>query len=382
LTWGLRVVRLSFRNYMKITELKCCRRIRGGAPFALNQTARTGLACAISLLSILFFASPGAAQKKSTDRARSTATPDPRDRAPSRDPDRDAPDANYRVGAGDVLNIEVVGRRDLSAQYTVAQDGLLSMPLTGGVPAAGKTAVELSAELARRLSLYDRDITQVNVSVAEFRSRKVFILGAVLHPGKFSFAQPPNVWDAIGEAGGPTDDANLSAVEIIPSDQAEGRASQVVDIAAAIREGRVQGLERLRPGDTVRVPKSPLGTTNMGLGGTGSTVFLFGAINRPGPLPVDRQMDLMSAIVQSGGPAPDANLKAVQIVRKNGTRAIHMKVNLNDYIDRAMVSGNPPLVAGDTVFLPRQGSKGIGAALRTLGPILGVASTLVILFRK
>jgi len=328
-----------------------------------------GLLCAISLLTLLPAAPSGAAGAADRDR----------------DQGRDGAQgtANYRIGSGDVLNIEVVGRKDLSAPYTVGQDGLLFMPLTGGVPAEGKTAAELSAELARRLSLYDRDITQVNVAVSEFRSRKILVLGAVLHPGKISFAQLPNAWDAIGEAGGPTENANLSAVEVIPADQTSGRTTQTVDIASAIRDGRVQSLERLKPGDTVRVPSALPGTVGGMMGsGSSNSIFLFGAINRQGPLPVDKQTDLMSAIAQSGGPAPDANLKAVQIVRRNGPRVVHMKVNLNDYIDKAMISGNPPLMAGDTVFLPRQGSKGILAVIRTLSPVLAVASTVILVFRK
>ncbi|HYQ89172.1 MAG TPA: polysaccharide biosynthesis/export family protein [Candidatus Binatia bacterium] len=310
-------------------------------------------------------------------------TPKAPDRAQT--PPGNAPGTeNYRIGVGDVLNIEVVGRRDLSAQYTVAQDGVLFMPLTGGVPAEGKTAVELSADLARRLSLYDRDITQVNVSIAEFKSRRINVLGAVIHPGKFSFAQLPNIWDAIGEAGGPTEDANLSAVEVVPSDQSGGQTPQVVDVAAAVREGRVRSLDHLKPGDTVRVPKALPGTmpSNGLTGGASSSIFVFGAINRPGPLPVGGQTDLMSAIAQSGGPSPDANLSAVQIVRRTGPRAVHMKVNLNSYIDKAMISGNPPLMAGDTVFLPRQGTKGFLAVIRTLSPVLALASTVILIFRR
>ncbi|HYQ95747.1 MAG TPA: polysaccharide biosynthesis/export family protein [Candidatus Eisenbacteria bacterium] len=289
--------------------------------------------------------------------------------------------SNYRIGAGDVLNVEVVGRRDLSTQYTVGPDGVLFMPLTGGVTAEGKTVNELSAELARRLSLYDRDITQVNVSVAEFRSRKIFVLGAVVKPGKYSFAQLPNVWDAIGEAGGPAEDAQLSSVEVIPSDQTSGRASQIVDVAAAIREGRVQGLERLKPGDTVRVPKGLPGSGSA-LSATGNSVFMFGAITRPGPIPMERQMDLMAAIAQSGGPTPEANLNAVQIVRRNGPRTVHMKVNLNAFINKANSSGNPTLMAGDTVILPRQDSGGFLSVVRTLSPIVALASTIVILVRR
>ncbi len=290
-----------------------------------------------------------------------------------------APASNYRIGAGDVLSVEVIGRRDLSTQYTVGPDGVLFMPLTGGVTAAGRTVTELSAELARRLSLYDRDITQVNVSVSEFRSQKIFVLGSVLKPGKYSFAQLPTVWDAIGEAGGPTEDAELSAVEVIPSDQTGGRATQTVDVASAIREGRAQNLERLKPGDTVRVPKGLPGST---LNGAPSSVFLFGAVLRPGPVPMDRQIDLMSAIAQGGGPTPDANLKAVQIVRRNGSRSVHMKVNLSSYIDKANVAGNPPLMAGDTVILPRQGSGSFITALRILSPIVALASAIVILVRR
>src|SRR2546425_5392860 len=194
----------------------------GGKPCALSLLARVGLVCATSILVLLAAAGPsGAAEKPEVHPGAGTpGTP------------------NYRIGAGDILNVEVVGRKDLSAQYTVGQDGVLFMPLTGGVAAEGKTANELSAELARRLSLYDRDITQVNVSVSEFRSQKIFVLGAVLKPGKYSFAQLPTVWDAITEAGGPAEDAQLSAGQGIPRDATGGPATQTVDGAAPIRARR------------------------------------------------------------------------------------------------------------------------------------------------
>ena len=332
-----------------------CRRFPGGKSSERNLPVWAGLVLTLAVAIFLSSSAPSGAQ--------------------TQDPSLGG--AKYRIGSGDVLNVEVVGRRDLSAQYTVGQDGVLFMPLTGGINAEGKTSAELAAELARRLSLYDRDISQVNVSVAEFRSRRISVLGAVLHPGRFSFAQLPNVWDAITEAGGPADDAQLSAVEIIPSDQGTGQPARVVDVAAAIREGRVRNLERLRPGDTVRVPK---GLPGSGLA-TVSSVFMFGAITRPGPLPVERQIDLMTAVTQSGGPTPDANLKKVRIVRGKGASTVRMKVNLSDYIDKANMAGNPTLLAGDTVILTRQGS-GFMSLVRTLSPIVALASAVVILVRR
>ncbi len=289
------------------------------------------------------------------------------------------PAPDYRIGAGDLLNLEVVGRRDLSTQYSVGQDGVLFVPVIGGVPAEGKTTAELSAELGRRFSLYDRDISQVNISIAEFRSRKIYVLGAVLRPGKYSFAELPTVWDAISEAGGPTDDAQLSAVELIPSDASGGRTSQVLDVAAALKEGRLQSLERLKAGDTVRVPRGAGGTAP---GPSSNSVYLFGAIARQGSLSIEKASDLMAAVIQSGGPNPDANLSRVQIVRRNGGRTLHMKVNLNDYLGKAMNTGNPPLLAGDTVYFPRLESTGILSKLRTYSPFLALASTVFAFTRR
>ena len=361
------MIKLRVRKHMRNINLFGCRQSRGGKSHGRGYLTHMTLYLTLfaAILATVVPATGEVTQKKPpapSSASRGTPTV-----------------SNYRIGAGDVVSVEVIGRKDLSTQYTVGPDGVLFMPLTGGVTAEGKTVNELAAELARRLSLYDRDITQVNVSVAEFRSQKIFVLGAVLRPGKYSFAQLPTAWDAISEAGGPTEDAQLSAVEIIPSDQTGGRVTQVIDVAGAIREGRAQSLERLKPGDTVRVPKGLPGST---LNGAASSVFMFGAISRPGPIPMDGRIDLMTAIAQGGGPTADANLKAVQIVRKNGDRSVHMKVNLSSYIDKANVAGNPTLMAGDTVILPRQGSGGFLSAVRIISPILALASTVVILVRK
>jgi len=288
------------------------------------------------------------------------------------------PAQQYRLGAGDLLNIEVVGRRDLSAQYSVGQDGVLFMPLIGAVPAEGKTVAEMGAELGRRLSLYDRDITQVNVSVAEFLSRKIYVLGAVIRPGKYSFAELPTVWDAIGEAGGPTDDALLSAVEVIPGDPSGGRVPSVQDIAAAIKSGRLQSLERLKSGDTVRVPRG----AGAAVGASApNTVSLFGAIVRPGTLPIEQAPDLMTAVIQSGGATPDADLTRVDIVRKSGSRTMQMRVNMNDYIAKALPAGNPQLLAGDQIYLRRStyGTTGFSGFIRNYAPVIALITAVVLL---
>ncbi len=291
---------------------------------------------------------------------------------------REAPAAEadhaYLIGLGDVLRVEVPARADLSGQFPVGPDGNASIPVLGSIRAVGRTATDLAAELSRRFSLYDRDIRRVNVSVAEYKSQVIYILGAVLRPGKYTFAELPTIWDAIGEAGGPTEDAQLSAVQVIPSDSMGGVGVTTVDVAAALRDAHGGGLARLRAGDTVRVPRGLIPASPV------NAIFVFGAIATQGTLPLDQAPDLVTAIVRSGGPTPDANLAGVEIVRKSGGRILRMKVNLRAYFSQATESGDPPLEAGDTVFVPHLKGPGTGdrlATLRLAGVLLSLVSAVV-----
>jgi len=257
----------------------------------------------------------------------------------------------YRVGAGDVIRVDVAGRTDVSGSFTVAEDGTVTIPVVGSVRVQGRTANEVRSDLSRRVSLFDRSSPGVTVTVAEYKSRKIFVLGAVLLPGIYAFAEMPTVWDAIAEAGGPLDDANLEAVELIPGEGTDGRRTQVIDIGSAIRETRTDALPRLRPGDTVRVPR----------GSIASTVQLMGAIMHPGSLPFDQAHDLVTAVVRSGGPTGDAELDKVQIIRTNGQKITRIKVNLDRYFEKGDQAGNPRLQPGDTVFLPHSAGNGVSA---------------------
>ncbi len=288
------------------------------------------------------------------------------------------PPTGYAVGAGDQLKIDVLGRTDLSGLYNVAEDGTITLPLVGPIPVRGRTAQELSSDLSRRLSFFDRAITRVVVTVAQYRSQKIFVLGAVLIPGVYSFAQLPNAWEAMAEAGGPTQDADLTAVEVIPGDVTGGRTTSIIDVAAAIRDRRLESLEKLKVGDTVRVPR---GGTAAGLSGISSGISIFGAILRPGVMPATQAPDLVLAIITSGGPTADANLKGVEIVRRHGTRITRMKVNMAEYFEKATISGNPVLEPGDTIYLPRSRG-GRGPFFTTIGGIatlLGVVTSVAII---
>lgn len=278
----------------------------------------------------------------------------------------------YRVGRGDVIRVDVPGRTEMSGSFTVAEDGTITVPGLGSIRVQGRSAAEIRSDLSRRVSLIDRSAPPVTVTVAEFKSRRIFVLGAVLLPGIYAFAEMPTVWDAIAEAGGPLDDANLNSVEVIPGEGSQGRKTETIDIATAIRESRTEMLPRLRPGDTVRVPR----------GQNASSVLLTGAVMRPGPLPYDQAPDLVTAVVRSGGAALDADQDQVQVIRQSGARVMRIRVNLNKYFEKGDASSNPRLEPGDTVFIPRKDSgRGFLSIVRDVGPVVALIASVVALAR-
>jgi polysaccharide export outer membrane protein len=279
----------------------------------------------------------------------------------------------YRIVAGDVLQVDVVGRSDISGQFPVDKEGSVTLPILGVVTASGRTTTELGTDISRRISLISRDIPQVTVSIVQAYRRKYFVLGAVLLPGSYSFAKPPTVWEAISEAGGPSDDADASAVQVISESQI---APTIVDVAAAVRAGDMTSLPRLRPGDTVRVPRGA-GVR----GASGDVIYVFGAVGTQGSQPLSESSDLARALIRSA-PGPDANLEDVRIVRRSGPRVVTMRINMKDYLRKASLAGNPELQSGDTIYLSRKASSaGIVRVAGALGVLLGLATSITYLTR-
>lgn len=145
--------------------------------------------------------------------------------------------ADYRLGAGDKLNVRVFQVPDLSFDNLVVDtSGNIQMPLIGVVQAAGLTAGELSAEVGRQLaSRYLRD-PQVTVTVSEAASQKITVDGAVTRPGVYEMRGSTTLLQAVAMAEGPSRVADLSKVAVFRT--IDGRRSVALFDLAAIRQGR------------------------------------------------------------------------------------------------------------------------------------------------
>jgi polysaccharide export outer membrane protein len=144
----------------------------------------------------------------------------------------------YRIGPGDELNVRVFQVEDLSFdKINVDASGDLQMPLIGAVRAAGRTPVELSADIASRLSSQYLRNPQVTVTVNEAASQKITVDGAVTKPGVYTMRGTTSLLQAVAMAEGPSRVADLTKVAVFRN--IDGQRSVALFDLQAIRQGRM-----------------------------------------------------------------------------------------------------------------------------------------------
>jgi polysaccharide biosynthesis/export protein len=165
----------------------------------------------------------------------------------------DPPDPGpYRIGKGDSLDILVWGREQLSGRLHVGSDGTITIPLVGQTEAAGLTTTDLQKTLTRKLSRFIND-PDVTVRVAVPSSEVFYVLGEVKRAGKYQLAPGEVLSQALAEAGGPTEFANLRKVKIIRY-AGEKSTELTVNYNALAADGALTADVPISRGDTIVVP--------------------------------------------------------------------------------------------------------------------------------
>lgn len=159
----------------------------------------------------------------------------------------------YRVGAMDVLAVEVFREQDLTREVRVEENGEISLPLVGRLPAAGKTTAELEQDIAARLRASVLEHPSVTVRVKEFLSQRVTVEGAISQPGVYPLMNRTSLLQMIATAHGLDEMANPGACVVFRVIDGH-RYAAAFDIRQ-IRAGRMVDPELLG-GDTVVVDYS------------------------------------------------------------------------------------------------------------------------------
>ena len=161
-------------------------------------------------------------------------------------------DPNYVIGPQDVLDISVWKEPELTRPVPVRPDGKISMPLLNDVQAAGKTPLQLAADITTGLKKFVTD-PQVTVIVTTINSQRVFILGEVNRAGAYPLLPDMTVLQALSSAGGFTIYANLKKIYVLRA-EAGKQVKHPFNYKDVLAGKATDQNIVLRAGDTIVVP--------------------------------------------------------------------------------------------------------------------------------
>ena len=296
---------------------------------------------------------------------------------PATPPAKDQARATYVLGPADVVTIHAENAPDMSDKpFRVDADGELKLPMIGRIHAGGLTPEQLEAEVAKRLKVYLEE-PEVTVSIAEFKSQPVSILGAVNTPGVHQLEGQKTLLEILSVAGGLKPEA-ASTITItrrleygrIPVPGAADDPTHQFSIAEinlkAVMEGKNPELNIvIFPHDLLSVPRADL-------------VYVIGEVGHAGALPVNEggSLTVLEAVSTSGGVTRTAAAGHSRILRPvpGQTKRTEVAVDVNKIM--AGKSDDIPLLAGDILVVP--GSNGKRAIARAIEAAIQVGTFVAI----
>lgn len=225
----------------------------------------------------------------------------------------------YRVGSGDVLEVDVYDDPDLSGLVTVQHAGEVSFPLLGEVYVDGMTTREIQQKLTELLAKDFLVDPQVVVRVKEHRSQWVTLVGEVARPGKYYLQGQKTLLELLTEAGGFTQQASG---EVIVS---RGSAESVFPAPSADNgNGNAGGISVMRffltPEQSAAEQKESLSyileNGDIVTAGATQSFYISGEVRSPGSYPLTPGLTVLKAVSMAGGLSRFGSKGKVEVLRR------------------------------------------------------------------
>lgn len=218
--------------------------------------------------------------------------------------------ANYRLGAGDAVYVDIYGASQKSVEATVSPDGFIVIDGYGPVKVAGMTVSEANAHLRATLGKRYRS-SQIRLSVGETRTIIVNVMGEVKKPGTYTLSPFSTVFNALYLAGGIGELGTLRNIKVYR----HNKLISTIDVYNFILNGKANGNVRLADNDVIIV------------GAYDCLVNISGKVKRPMYYEMKRGESLSTLIHYAGGFTGDAYTKNVRVQRKTGRQYSIYNVN-------------------------------------------------------
>jgi polysaccharide export outer membrane protein len=221
-----------------------------------------------------------------------------------------ASSTQYRLALGDTIRITVFQVPDLSLETRINEAGAISYPLLGSVSLAGLTVTEAEQRLAR--GLRDGNFVrqpQVSITLTQARGNQVSVLGQVGRPGRYPLETGEvRLTDMLATAGGIAQGGSDVIVVMGTRNGQPYRAE--VDLPAVFSAaGRRSADVVLQNNDVIWVERVP-------------TIYMYGEVQRPGALRLERNMTVMQALASAGGLTARGTARGLRVSRKDASGTV------------------------------------------------------------
>jgi polysaccharide export outer membrane protein len=278
---------------------------------------------------------------------------------------------DYLLGPGDIIEVTVFAVEELNKKELVLNaQGRISLPFIGEVPLMGLTAREAEIKIG---ALYESTIMknpQVSVSVKEYHSQFINVLGAVYKPGIYQLTRRAFLVDALAMAGGLLGDkaeskalihrAGTTASGEVKEAGAAGEM-QEIDLRQLLEKGDIRLNVPIYAGDVISVPER-----------VESFFYVLGDVNKGGAFEIKKgeRITLSKALASAGGLLSTAKKRKTAILRSNPDGTTTQIPVDSDKLLKGQIA-DMELVKNDVVFVPGSTTKAIGrGVLSSIGSIL------------
>ncbi len=242
-------------------------------------------------------------------------------------------DLIYKVGANDILKIEVFDNPNLTGTFNVLSDGTITFPLLGDVQISGLNIIEIKKLITNKLEvdyLYD---PIVSITVKEYKSKSVTIIGNIKKPGIYYLEKPTQILDVLLQS----DIISLNSGKIksgqkahiirnnykqsnTDSLEASSSKSMFIDLYELLVKGKESLNIFLQNGDVIYIPEI-------------QSVHVIGEVIKPGSFPFEEGMTVLKIITLAGGSTKKASQSTIFIRRIKKGKEEKIKAKTTDLVE-------------------------------------------------
>ena len=264
-----------------------------------------------------------------------------------------AQDDRYRIGPGDVLDIRIYNRPQLSREAVrVEGSGMIRMPLIENeIQAVCLTEGELAKEISTRYARYYKNL-QVDVFIKEYHSKQVAIIGAVNEQSRFELQRRVRLLELLTYAKGPSAKAGQT-INIVHSTAASPcKQPDETDTSAAfssyklsdVLQGDPKSNPYLETGDIVTLPEA-------------DQVYVVGNVFMPLTINLKEPITLTRAIAMAGGLKQDTKKDKIRILRQEPGTTIRKEITVDLSAIEKKSSEDLALAPNDIIDVPTSAGK-------------------------